>query len=286
MRNARWKIAQEAEKRYRHRCGYSPKNLEQSKRHWEALLDLLPRRCVVDHHSKRILEVGGAGSSVFLAVKGRINVAVDPLYEFLFKLYPVLSELDEYRDVVFVSRPIEDFEIDEEFELVFAINTLDHMGNLDRVSRRIDSLLAYGGYLIILVDCYSDSLVRSLNRRFDADPAHPHHFVAEDVPELFSAHSLVYSDPSAWRLFRDPSGGIFGNLVRRGQSFLNTVTLETEEVETRSRRLRSVIPFIVRHLVVSLLSLSVGLLRRKEKPVYPFKKARLFVFRKQVNHVR
>jgi SAM-dependent methyltransferase len=283
--NGRWRIAQEAEKRYRQKYGYSRQILEQSKRNWEALLDLLPEGCVVDHQSKRILEVGGAGTSVFLAVKGRMNVAVDPLYEFLFELYPVLGDVDEYRDVVFVSRPIEDLEINEEFDLIFAVNTLDHMGNLDKVSRRIDSLLACGGYFIILVDCHFDSLVRSLNRRFDADLAHPHHFIMEDIEELFSGYSLVYSDSSAWKLFRGSSSGVYGSLVKAFQSFLDAVAFGTEEAGTRSPRFPRIVPLLIRRLVVILLSFLIGLLRHREEPVYPLKKPRLFVFRKQTEPV-
>ena len=284
--NSPWELAQEAEMRHRRNFGYSQGVLDQAKRKWNLLLQQIPSEVLDNYQTKNILEEGGAGTSIFLSLKGCKNVAVDPLYADLLDLYPSLKECEEYNEVTFLSWAIEDTDLHEgTFDLIFMINVLDHMGNLNTVSSKVYSLLAPLGYLIVLVDCYSNTLIRDVSIRLEFDPTHPHRLTMDDVLKLHRMYDLVYSDQSIWRSFdvhaiNTGKEGKFKALFKSLSYMDSSGTLKLAVAVRKDRK--AIFSYFKRvlWLLCSLLLICYAKVLRREEPIYPFKKKRLFIFRK------
>ena len=274
---ARWLAAQELELKALERANV--RELIHLRRHtWTRLLDSLKGEITFDN-SKRILEVGGGPTSIFLAIKEGEKYVVDPLCEQLFHLHPFVREVAEYKDVNFVARPIGEATFDKQFDLIFMINVLDHVDELKSVANKIDELLAPSGKLIVAVSCYTDPAVRDVVNFFDADLPHPHHFVAEDITKLFSNYKLIKQDNEIWEIFAKPTPGgkaAKGMPPYRVDKFIARMWRHLREEKGDSL-------FAFRYIMCYSLALLIAVLRRRESPIYPIKKDRLFVFQKQAS---
>ena len=243
---------------------------------WASLVGLLKGDIAFDS-SKRVLDIGCGPTSIFLALSGGKKYVVDPTLERLFQLHPFVREVEEYRDVNFVSRPIEETIFDQQFDLIFTINALDHVGALKPVVDKIDELLAPGGILVIIVDCYADRTVRNIMSFFDVDLPHPHHFIAEDITRIFSAYQLKKQDNNVVEIFNAcPFRGKRREIkIYRLDKF---VVLMWQVLKNQGKQ-RDII-FTAKYILCYSLALLMAALRRREKQIYPLKKARLFVFQK------
>jgi len=273
----RWLAAQEQEKRADERAQDIKTRISERRHTWAKLLELLKDDVTFDN-SKRTLDVGCGPTSIFLALRQGTKYAVDPTLEHLFQLHPFVREVEEYRDVNFISSSIEEVNLDKQFDMIFMINVLDHVAELKPVIDKVDELLAPSGILILPVDCYADGLVRSIQRFFDADLPHPHHFVAEDVIALFPSYKLVKYDRSAFEIFPDCVSSVQGGdiPIYRVDRFVAQKMQELDELGKKGDLL-----FALKRFFSSGLCYFVTLFGRKERPLAGLKKRRLFVFQKQ-----
>lgn len=274
---ARWLAAQQAEKR---ELGDAEtiRGFIQVRRHtWSRLVDEL--RDVIDFSvSQRILEIGSGPTSIFLALKGGERYAVDPNFDILFSQHPFIRETQEYQGVHFINGAFEDVPTDKPFGLVFMINMLDHLGDLKPAVDKINEVLKLGGMLVIVVDCYADSWVKSIVSFFDPDPPHPHHFVSREITDMFSAYKLIKLDKNIYRIFDEVT-------LKEQKSEIpifriDKFAIKLKGILTHLGKGRD-IWFVCKYILCFSLALFVATIRRVEKPIYPLKKARLFVFQKQ-----
>ena len=272
----RWLAAQEQEKKGIG-SGEDMKEWLRVRRHtWASLLDVLKDE-VAFSDKTTVLDIGNGPTSIFLALREGEKYAVDPNLERLFELHPFMKEVEEYRDVNFVSKLIEEATFEKQVDLIFMINVLDHVGELKPFADKVDELLAHSGTIVIIVDCYADRVVRNIMSFFDVDLPHPHHFVAEDIAMLFSSYQLKKQDNSISRIFQD--------CTFRGKRN----QIEIYRIDKFIARMRQIlnsegkkgdILFTLKYILCFSLAFLIASLRRREKPIHPLKKLRLFVYQK------
>lgn len=268
----RWLIGLEKEKRYNAKKEELEERIVERRCTWARLLDLLKREVTFDD-SKRILDIGSEATSIFLALREGKKYAVDPLIDYLFELHPFLEEMEEYKDVNFISSPFEDVAIDEGFDIIFMLASINHVGNLKPFIDNIDKLLLPSGILIAVVECYDDRAVRNIMSFFDVYLHHPHHFVAEDIMRLFSSYRLVrreHIDEFYTDYFSEK--GKPKKISRVARLAAGQWQLLGEWGKRRD------IPFVFKFFLCYSLTFLIGLLRRRD---YPLAKRQLFVFQKQ-----
>lgn len=273
----RWLIGLEKEKEYN---SIEREDLEERlierRQVWARLLDLVKDEVSFDN-SKRILDIGSEATSIFLVLWKGEKYAVDPLFDYLFHLHPFLKEIEEYKDVNFISCPIEDMASGKSFDIIFMLAALEHVGELKPVLSKIDELLAAPGILVILVECYAGTAVRNIMRFFDIYPYHPHHFVADDIIKIFSKYTLKKQEPM-WEVYRDCP-------LKKGQK-IDIKIYRIDKLIARIWQLagelgRKNILFAAKLSLCYSLALSIALLRRRERPFYPLAKPWLFILQKQ-----
>ncbi len=227
---------------------------------------------------RRVLDIGGKYTTVFLALREGERYAVDPVYLSMFEQHPFLQDVEELKGVHFLAMPAEEIQEVGSFDTIFCINMLDHMAVPQQLVDTIDALLTPGGNLILVIDCYADRLVREIVRRFDVDVPHPHHFLAEDIRRMFSRLSLRIDDRDILTLIL--SGRQYPGL--RSSIPLYRIDLLMGRVRLLLRETgkgRGWI-FPLKFVACYTIAFSVAVLRRKDKPIHPLKKARLFIFEK------
>ena len=272
----RWLNALEQEKRWNRKRQDIEKRIINRRFVWAQLLALLKDTVTFDN-SKRILDIGSEATSIFLALRQGKKYAVDPIFEYLFDLHPFLKEIEEYKDVNFISSPFEDMETDETFDIVFSIATINHINSLKPFIDKIDKLLLPSGMLILIVECYSNSTVKNIMNFFDVNAYHPHHFIDEDIIKLFSHYELKK---------RAKSNDIYDNAPP-----------EREEPRIKMHRIDRIIAtywrllgewgrrwdilFVLKFSLCYALAAAIALLGRRGRSIYPFTIPELFVLQKR-----
>lgn len=270
----RWLAAHEAEQRDLKNAELVIRNLALRRYTWSRIVDLLTDEMALDR-ANRILDIGGGPTTIFLALRRGEKWAVDPNHDVMFDVHPFMRQVEEYEDVNFVSSRIEDVVLDPRFDLAFAINFLDHVGDLKPVINKIDDLLASPSTLVLVVDCYADAVVRNLVSWFDVDVPHPHHFVVNDILSLFSHYRLIKRDDKIHEVFSESPFPQESSVRPHGIRYL---------VGSYCRHVREEKggpSFAAKFFLCYSLALLVARLRKRERPIYPLKKPRLFVFHKQ-----
>ncbi len=275
MVKVRWLAAQEQEKTGLKSTDDLKEWLRVRRQTWRNLLDSLKNEIAFDN-STRVLDIGSGPTSIFLALREGEKYVIDPLCEHLFQLHSFMKEVEEYKDVNFVASPIEDVTLDKQFDLIFTINAIDHVGELEVAVNKVDELLAPSGTLVLIVDCYADPAVRNVIRFFDADLPHPHHLVIKDVFQLFSSYRLIRQDNEIWKVFNEPP---FRG--RRGKIEIYRIDKFIARMRRHLKEEKAGLLFSLKFILSFSLALLTASLRRRERPIHPLKKLRLFVFQKQ-----
>jgi SAM-dependent methyltransferase len=192
----RWKRAQTYEGRHRIRNEVDEKtlreNLKTESNDWKFFMDNTKFKLTDD---SLLLDIGSAGIPVFMTQPKGIKYTIDPLIELRKKTLPVLDELYKEYSIKAYSMPLEDFKEHAQFDAIFVLNVLDHVGDLDRFISKLDSLLKKGGYLVIYVDMHTNPVTKWICNTFYVELPHPHHFVKRDIPRLFRKYKpLKYQD--------------------------------------------------------------------------------------------
>jgi len=270
---ARWVAAQREELRDLGRAEMVRRNLALRRYTWSRLLNQVSEY-VNSERTRKVLEVGGGPTSFFLALTWGEKWAVDPNHDRMFELHPWLRETEEYKDVHFIASPVEETSFSNTFDTIITINCLDHVADIHAVAKRIHDLLSPAGILILVVDCYADPMVRNIIRWFDVDIPHPHHFIAEDVKRLFQQYKLLKQGNNIYSIFSEPLAEEDG---RSGSDIRYLIRLLFQHLKDEGHGNPW---FALKFMVCYGVALVLAWSRRKEQPVYPLKKPRLFVFQK------
>lgn len=197
MKEKRWVQASEGERIFWHELkGRASSEAYQLavKQYWAEILAQLPFSI---NDSSRILDVGCGPLGILWAIDKGERYGLDPL---------ILDYMQDFRmppDIHWIPEKIEDFSPEIQYDIIFAMNSLDHIDDFQRGVKKLKSLLARDGYLVVMIYCHTTFFFkyyfRSLNRYIDK--WHPHHLSAKEVVRHFSdlclCHHMIVSDHSA-----------------------------------------------------------------------------------------
>ena len=181
--NLKWKIAQALEKRWwrLYLRRQSPEDYLHRKRdYWRRVLassdvELPEGGCVLD--------AGCGPAGIFIILEEQRVDAVDPLLDAYER------ELDHFSSswypwVRFHAVPLEQFERRERYDVVFCLNALNHVADLERAADRLVGALKPGGQLLVSVDVHRRRSLKKLFQWIPGDILHPHQYDLEDYLKL------------------------------------------------------------------------------------------------------
>lgn len=180
--NLRWKIAQAAEIRWWQRYLH---NKDQAvyraakQAYWHRVLDQLG---IKPQAGDRILDAGCGPAGIFMILNKNQVDAVDPL----IARYEHLPHFDknDFPNVRFINRPLELFNEESTYDIVFCMNAINHVAYLHKSLDNLMAALAPGGRLILAVDVHRHDFLKTIFRSIPGDILHPHQHSLDDYIQL------------------------------------------------------------------------------------------------------
>jgi SAM-dependent methyltransferase len=188
MDRERWAAIQDGEFAY-HANKNVDKVLDYKLPYWRALLASLPPEIPFGADS-RVLDLGCGGTSVLLAVDAGSRVGLDPLIDRYRAQFPFL---DDDKGIEWINAPAEEVEFDRPFDVIFTINSFDHVYDPAQVVRRIAGWLKPGGFCVVTMNSHNTRFFRDYYRRLYRviDHHHPFQFAPSDVKKLFTGFTQM-----------------------------------------------------------------------------------------------
>ncbi len=169
----RWKIAQWFELRWW-------KNYLGTKNHaaylqwktawWQA--NVLAHVSVKPTHTVADLGCGPAG--IFIALLQNKVTAVDPLLDnYIANRFLTPAH---FPNVQFINRRLEDYSTPQKFDMVFCLNCINHVSDIEKAFDVLCNCVAAGGQLVVSIDAHNHSFFKYLFRLIPGDILHPHQY--------------------------------------------------------------------------------------------------------------
>lgn len=168
----RWRLAQFLElrwwRRYLRRLDWDA-YLEDKRRHWRKVLTQLELRLA---SGERALDAGCGPAGIFTILSEQKVDALDPLLEEYEKKLPGFQR-DQFPYVHFQQLMLEQLEVKETYDLIFCMNAINHVADLDLALGRLVQALKPNGTLVLSVDAHRHSFFKFIFRLIPGDVLHP-----------------------------------------------------------------------------------------------------------------
>jgi 2-polyprenyl-6-hydroxyphenyl methylase/3-demethylubiquinone-9 3-methyltransferase len=187
----KWKLAQSIELRW-WKNYLGDKNPAEyaawKKQYWQNLLSKIETLKFTD--GLEILDCGCGPAGVFMAMPKNVKVdAEDPLlldYEtnlahFKQSNYPLIN---------FFAVPLEDFNPSKKYDLIFCMNAINHVSDINFCYDKLCSMLKPNGQLVITIDAHNHSFFKNLFRAIPGDVLHPHQYDLNEYNQFLTSRKL------------------------------------------------------------------------------------------------
>lgn len=154
--------------------------------YWHKVLDSIYSE-VKPNQNDYILDAGCGPAGIFIALKDNHKVmAFDPLLEkynqnlkhFKFNMYPTVK---------FKTDTLESFRTDDQFDIVFCMNAINHVSELDKAFLTLHQLTKTGGKIVVSIDAHNKPFFKHLFRLQPADILHPHQYDLEEYKGMLTS---------------------------------------------------------------------------------------------------
>ncbi len=197
MSRLKWKVAQWFELRWWK--GYlrgkkKQQYLEWKRNYWRGVLSISGVSETLNS-TKTICDLGCGPAGIFIALPDIKITAVDPLIDAYEKQTPFFTKSD-YPNVKFVRSTIEDFQTSEVFktsdvyDIVFCLNAINHVHDIEKGFEKLNAVCADGGTLIVSIDAHNYSFFKYLFRLIPGDVLHPHQYDLEEYKALVEKQGM------------------------------------------------------------------------------------------------
>ena len=208
----KWKLAQTLEYKWWQRY-LKEKNPDEYLRWKESYwLDLL--QSVSKHISlpegKVILDAGCGPAGIFMALKGNRVDAIDPLLD-KYRQLPHFQQ-QHFPWTNFNTIPIESLEETEKYDIIFCMNAINHVNDINACYDHLVRALKPDGVIVISTDAHKYSFLKKIFQVLPGDMLHP---VQLDIQEY--NHLLTARNVSILENFRYKSELIFDYYITIGR---------------------------------------------------------------------
>ena len=168
----RWQIAQIAEIRWWQkylRKKDLPDYLDWKVRYWDTLLSKVIPLLAIEPGQK-VLDAGCGPAGINLALKDYVVDATDPLLNSYRSRLGIPAEAPH---VNFREESLEDLSERNSYQVVFCMNVINHVANIEKSIENLVNTLKPGGQLVLTVDAHNYQLFRTIFSLIPGDILHP-----------------------------------------------------------------------------------------------------------------
>ena len=153
--------------------------------YWNKVLESIASSVKLNPNDK-ILDAGCGPAGIFIALKEHHVTAFDPLLDtynqtlqhFKFEMYPAVK---------FKTDTLESFKSEDQFDVVFCMNAINHVSELDKAFLTLYQLTKPGGKIVVSIDAHNRKFFKQLFRLQPADILHPHQYDLEEYKEMLTS---------------------------------------------------------------------------------------------------
>jgi 2-polyprenyl-6-hydroxyphenyl methylase/3-demethylubiquinone-9 3-methyltransferase len=188
----KWNIAQKAELRWwkHYLRGKDVAQYQTWKTaYWQNILHLISDNCLVKQ-DMLALDAGCGPAGIFMSLQNCKVHALDPLLDVYDQNLPHFKKSD-YPHVQFFSKPLEEFRVQEVYDMVFCMNAINHVSDLGRCYDILTAAVKPGGKLVISIDAHNYRFFKWLFRLIPGDILHPHQFDRAEYARLLTERNFT-----------------------------------------------------------------------------------------------
>ena len=188
----RWRIAQFFELQWwkSHLRGKEKQQYLSGKRkYWNTVLKIIERIQVLPKSGK-VLDAGCGPSGIYMVLHDYVVEAVDPLVDF-YESNLEFFDRSDYPWTNFINGALETVPLSSDYDLVFSMNAINHVADLDLCLDRLIGSLRSGGLLIITVDVHNYFVLKHIFNAIKGDILHPHQYTKEEYGHMLSKRNCV-----------------------------------------------------------------------------------------------
>jgi 2-polyprenyl-3-methyl-5-hydroxy-6-metoxy-1,4-benzoquinol methylase len=189
MDSLRWRIAQWFEKMWWKKY-LATKNkqeyLDWKQTYW---LDFLNQVNVTIPTGKKILDAGCGPAGIFMILQNNEVSALDPL---LPTYENTLSQFNpkDYPWVTFIPTSLEAHSVEQQYDLIFCINAINHVDNLSAAYDQLLNMLTPNGQLIISIDAHNSKVLKKIFQAIPGDILHPHQYDLQEYQQFLTDRKM------------------------------------------------------------------------------------------------
>lgn len=135
-----------------------------------------------------IIDLGCGPAGIYMIYNRNSITAVDPLIDKYEADIPVFSPAD-YPNVRFVKSTIEEYQDKQTYDVVFCMNAINHVSDIDVAFSRLSALAHTGSTIIVTIDAHTNSLMKAIFRIGPGDILHPHQYDKQEYTNFLEKNN-------------------------------------------------------------------------------------------------
>lgn len=183
----RWKTAQFAERKW-WQLYLKKKDVTQylnwKKDYWKGLLTKCNHYFVLQP-DQQVLDAGCGPAGIFIALNNQHVTAYDPLID-EYELDLPHFKKSMYPEVRFVKAGLEDFATEQTYHVIFCMNAINHVHDIELSFDRMIQCAAPGAYIVMTIDAHTHTLFKKIFRLLPGDILHPHQYDLNEYQNMFT----------------------------------------------------------------------------------------------------
>jgi 2-polyprenyl-6-hydroxyphenyl methylase/3-demethylubiquinone-9 3-methyltransferase len=188
--NLKWKLAQKIE--YQWWVRYLKKKnpteyLDFKIRYWKKMLGAI-EDVVNIQQSDAILDAGCGPAGIFIALNNNKVEAIDPLLDKYINL-PVFKP-SNFGWTNFRNIPLEALEDKEKYNVVFCLNAINHVNDIDLCCKNLVDSLKPKGFLVMSTDAHRHPFLKKIFQLVPGDMLHPIQLDIEEYASFFEKNQV------------------------------------------------------------------------------------------------
>ena len=158
--------------------------LNWKKKYWSRFLEEIDLN-IQSEQPKDILDAGCGPAGIFTILEDHKVTALDPLLETYDSQISHFSKTD-YPNTHFIDAPIEALNEEKRFDVIFCLNAINHVADIELAYDRLFSALKPEGLLVVSIDSHKYGFLKRLFRLIPGDALHPHQYDLKDYQNFLT----------------------------------------------------------------------------------------------------
>ena len=154
------------------------------KKYWQTLLETCTKYFEIKKEDN-VLDAGCGPAGMYMSFEAHDTEAFDPLINHYENDLPHFKK-EMYPAVSFVNAGLEDFSSTKKFDIIFCMNAINHVQDIEK---SFDNLISYankGAKIVVTIDAHNHAIFKHIFKLLPGDILHPHQYDLKEYQEMLT----------------------------------------------------------------------------------------------------